>query len=141
LHGQVQLLVGELNRLYVEEPALHQLDAAPGGAEGFGGGFEWIAADDVENSVYAFLRRGRDRRQVVLAIFNFTPVPRFNYRIGAPEEGIWSELLNTDAEAFGGSNHGNLGALQATPVPSHGRAFSLNLTLPPLGAIYLKLRG
>jgi 1,4-alpha-glucan branching enzyme len=139
LHGQVQLLVGELNRLYGQRAALHELDAAPGGAAmDFRGGFEWIAADDVENSVYAFVRRSRDGRQIVLAVFNCTPVPRFNYRLGVPEDGVWAELLNTDAAAFGGSDHGNVGAVEASPVPSHGRLFSLNLTLPPLGALYLE---
>ena len=134
LHGQLQLLVGELNRLYRSEPALHQLDCDPAG-------FEWISADDVENSAYAFLRNGRDPAQVVLAIFNNTPVPRFNYRVGVPREGIWAEVLNSDAAAFGGSNHGNIGGVQAAPVPSHGRPFSLNLTLPPLGALFLKPAG
>jgi 1,4-alpha-glucan branching enzyme len=131
LHGQLQLLVGELNRLYRQEPALHQLDND-------GAGFEWISADDVENSVYAFLRKSRDPAQVVLAVFNNTPVPRFNYRLGVPREGLWAEVLNSDAGAFGGSNHGNIGGVQASPVPSHGRPFSLNLALPPLGALFLK---
>jgi 1,4-alpha-glucan branching enzyme len=131
LHGQLQLLVGELNRLYRSEPALHELDTQPAG-------FEWVAADDVENSVYAFLRRGRDRRRPVLCVFNCTPLPRFNYRLGVPCEGVWTEVLNSDAGAFGGSNHGNVGGVEASPVPSHGRPHSLNLTLPPLGALYLR---
>jgi 1,4-alpha-glucan branching enzyme len=131
LHGQLQLLVGELNRLYRGEASLHELDVDPAG-------FEWVAADDVDNSVYAFLRKGRDPARRVLAIFNCTPVPRFNYRVGVPGEGIWAEILNTDAAAFGGSNHGNEGGVEATPVPSHGRPFSINLTLPPLGALFLK---
>ncbi len=131
LHGQLQLLVGELNRLYQEETALHQLDTDAAG-------FEWIAADDVENSVYAFLRRGRDPRQALLAVFNCTPLPRFDYRIGVPTGGRWAEVLNTDAVCFGGSNQGNVGGVQAAPVSAHGRPFSLTLTLPPLGALYLK---
>jgi len=132
LHGQLQLLLGELNRLYRTEGSLHKRDADTRG-------FEWIAADDIENSVYAFLRTGGDGDPPILAVFNCTPVPRFNYRIGVPGEGVWAEVLNTDAGAFGGSNHGNVGSVEATPVPSHGRPFSLNLTLPPLGALYLKL--
>jgi 1,4-alpha-glucan branching enzyme len=131
LHGQLQLLVGELNRQYRSEPALHELDADPAG-------FEWIAADDNENSVYAFLRKARDPSRLILAVFNNTPLPRFNYRLGVPREGVWAEVLNSDASAFGGSNHGNIGGVEATPVPSHGRPFSLNLTLPPLGALFLK---
>jgi 1,4-alpha-glucan branching enzyme len=130
-HGQVQLLIGELNRLYRELPALHQLDCDPAG-------FQWISADDVENSAYAFLRKGRDPAQVVLAVFNNTPVPRFNYRVGVPCEGTWAEVLNTDAAAFGGSNHGNIGGVEAAPVPAHGHPFSLNLALPPLGALFLR---
>jgi 1,4-alpha-glucan branching enzyme len=131
LHGQLQLLVGELNRLHRSETSLHELDTDPGG-------FEWVAADDVENSVYAFLRKGRDPRDCLLAVFNNTPIPRFNYRLGVPFEGVWAEVLNTDSSAYGGSNHGNVGGVQASPVPSHGRPFSLNLTLPPLGALFLK---
>ncbi|MEA2700309.1 MAG: 1,4-alpha-glucan branching enzyme [Myxococcales bacterium] len=129
-HGQVQLLISELNRLYRQERALHQWDIEPGG-------FDWIAADDVDTSVYAFLRRGQSGARPVLAVFNCTPVPRFNYRLGVPAEGIWSEALNTDGAGFGGSNQGNFGAVEATPVPAQGRPFSINLTLPPLGALYL----
>jgi 1,4-alpha-glucan branching enzyme len=131
LHGQLQLLVGELNRLYRSEPSLYQLDTDPRG-------FEWIAADDVENSVYAFLRKGCSAGDQLMAIFNATPVPRLNYRVGVPGGGVWAEILNSDAEAFGGSNHGNVGAVEATPIPAHGRPFSVNLTLPPLAALFLK---
>jgi len=145
LHGQVQLLIGELNRLYRSDRSLHELDNDPAG-------FEWVAADDVDNAVYAFLRKARgegagkgDGERVrssadapVLAVFNCTPLPRFNYRLGVPFDGVWVEILNTDGAAFGGSNHGNVGGVEATPVPSHGRPFSVNLTLPPLGALYLK---
>jgi 1,4-alpha-glucan branching enzyme len=133
LHGQLQLLVGELNRLYCNDASLHELDSDPAG-------FEWVAADDVENSVFAFLRRGagRNARNPVLAVFNCTPVPRSNYRLGVPLEGIWVEVLNTDGVAFGGSNHGNTGGVEAAPLPSHGRPYSVNLTLPPLGALFLK---
>jgi 1,4-alpha-glucan branching enzyme len=131
LHGQLMLLVGELNRLYREERALHELDTEPAG-------YEWIDANDAENSVLAFVRRARDARDQVIAVFNFTPLPRHNYRIGVGEDGRYRELLNTDASAFGGSGHGNSGGVAATPVPSHGRPFSLNLTLPPLGGLLLK---
>jgi 1,4-alpha-glucan branching enzyme len=134
LHAQVQLLVSELNRLYRSEPALSELDTHPSG-------FEWIAADDADTSVYAFLRLpdggGRGRGRPLVAAFNCTPIPRFNYRLGVPREGLWTEALNTDGAGFGGSNQGNFGAVEASPVPSHGRPFSLTLTLPPLGALYL----
>jgi 1,4-alpha-glucan branching enzyme len=132
LHGQLQLMVGELNRVYRGEPSLHELDTDARG-------FEWIAADDVENGVYAFLRKGStDGTPPLLAVFNCTPIPRFNYRLGAPTAGIWAEILNTDGRAFGGSNHGNVGGVEASVAPAHGRPFSLNLTLPPLGALFLK---
>ncbi|HEY3594587.1 MAG TPA: 1,4-alpha-glucan branching protein GlgB [Polyangiaceae bacterium] len=130
-HGQVQLLIGELNRLYRGEPSLHQLDASAAG-------FEWIAADDVENSVFAFVRKARDPKEQILAVFNCTPAPRVNYRLGVPADGVWAEVLNTDGAAFGGSNQGNIGGVSATPVPSHGRRYSINVTLPPLGALFLK---
>jgi len=138
-HGQVQLLIGELNRLYRSDRSLHELDNDPAG-------FEWVAADDVDNAVYAFLRKAKGGPEQarssadapVLAVFNCTPIPRFNYRLGVPLDGAWVEILNTDGAAFGGSNHGNVGGVEAAPVPSHGRLFSLNLTLPPLGALFLK---
>jgi 1,4-alpha-glucan branching enzyme len=133
LHGQLQTMVGELNRLYRSEPALHLLDFEPAG-------FEWIAADDVENSVYCFQRKSGDSADDVVCVFNFTPVPRFDYHLGMPGEGgsTWREVLNTDAAAFGGSNLGNMGLVEVRPVPSHGRPASAYLTLPPLGAVFLK---
>jgi 1,4-alpha-glucan branching enzyme len=131
LHGRLQHLVSELNRLHRAEPSLHELDFERAG-------FEWIAADDVENSVYCFVRHGRDPRDSVVCVFNFTPVPRFDYHLGMPAEGRWTEILNTDAAVFGGSDLGNLGTVSALPVPSHGRPVSAYLTLPPLGAVFLK---
>jgi 1,4-alpha-glucan branching enzyme len=71
-------------------------------------------------------------------VCNFTPVPRYNYRVGAPRGGYWREILNSDAGEHGGSGHGNMGGVEASPVPFHGRMHSLNLTLPPLGAVFLK---
>ena len=91
-----------------------------------------------ENSTLAFLRRGRAGTAPVLCLFNFTPVPRPNHRVGVPSEGRWVELLNTDAAMYGGSGHGNLGGVETTPVGAHGRPVSLNLTLPPLGAVLLR---
>ena len=109
---------------------MHQLDCEPAG-------FEWVDANDADNSVFSFMRRGAGGESV-LVILNCTPLPRFNYRVGVNNEGHWQELLNTDAATFGGSGHGNLGGVEASPVPKHGRPFSLNLTLPPLAALYLK---
>ena len=129
-HRGVQHLVGELNRLYRSERALHELDASPDG-------FEWIEADDQSQSVIAFLRRARNG-EAVLVVCNLTPVPRRNYWLGVPSGGIWRELLNSDTLAFGGAGWGNLGEVEAAPVPSHGHRQALSLTLPPLSTLYLK---
>jgi 1,4-alpha-glucan branching enzyme len=129
-HRQIQLLVGELNRLYRTEPALHELDCEPAG-------FHWLAADDAERSVLVYERVGKHDERVIVAL-NFTPVPRSNYRIGVTRPGLWSEILNTDATELGGSGHGNLGGVEAAPVRANDRPFSLTLTLPPLGAVYMR---
>jgi 1,4-alpha-glucan branching enzyme len=99
---------------------------------------EWVEANDAEYSVLAFLRKGRDERDRVLVVLNFTPLPRYNYRVGVDEGEAWRELYNSDAHVFGGSGHGNGGRVPVTPLPWHGRRASLNLTLPPLGALFLK---
>ena len=127
------LLVGELNRLHREERSLHELDCDPAG-------FAWISADDAERSVYAFERRARDLGDRVVAVFNFTPVLRQNHRVGVPFHGVWDEILNTDALELGGGGRGNLGGVEASPIGHQGREWSLNLTLPPLGAVFMKPR-
>jgi 1,4-alpha-glucan branching enzyme len=129
-HRQIQLLIGELNRLYRSEPALHELDCEPGG-------FRWIVGDDAARSVLVYERIAAGGESIVCAL-NFTPVPRVNYRVGVAQAGPWSEILNTDAGELGGSGQGNLGGVHAMPVRAHDRAFSLNLTLPPLGAVFLR---
>ena len=121
----------DLNRCYRQEPALYQIDFAAGG-------FEWIDAHDWEKSVISFLRRGRDSGELVLVVCNFTPVERSNYRLGVPFGGSWREILNSDAEFYGGTGRGNFGGLESAPIPQHGRYHSLSLTLPPLGVLYLK---
>jgi 1,4-alpha-glucan branching enzyme len=131
MHAGLQNLVTQLNRLYREEPALHELDTHPSG-------FEWLEANDADQSVLVFLRRGRQPEQVVLVAANYTPVPRHSYRIGLPRSGVWRELLNTDASEFGGSGQGNLGAVHAVPMPCHHYKNSAALTIPPLGVIVLK---
>jgi 1,4-alpha-glucan branching enzyme len=128
LHAGVQRLVSDVNRIYRGEPALHEVDFETAG-------FEWIVADDRDASVVAFLRRARSGPPL-LAVCNFTPVPRLNYAIGVPTAGTWRELLNSDASVYGGSGMGNLGAVRAAPVPAHGRSHSLHLTLPPLATMY-----
>jgi 1,4-alpha-glucan branching enzyme len=133
-HSSLQRWVEDLNRRYRSEPALHQLDLDPAG-------FEWIDCNDVEHSVISFIRKGRSNRDMVLVVCNFTPVPRFNYRVGVPHGGSWREVLNSDSREYGGSGHGNLGGVEATPIPSHGRMYSLNLTLPPLAAVFFQSKG
>ena len=130
-HQGLQRWVRDLNRLYRAEPALHEVDFEPPG-------FEWIDCDDRGASIISFLRRGRNPAEVVLFACNFTPVPRFNYRLGVPQGGWWSELLNSDAEIYGGSGVGNLGGKHADPDPRHGRPFSLDLSLPPLAIVAFK---
>ena len=133
-HRGMRRLVADLNALYRREPSMHQLDFDPAG-------FHWIDCNDNENSVVSFLRRARDARDFTVFVFNFTPVPRVAYEVGVPQLGVYREVLNTDAEAYGGSNLGNAGAVAAEPVPSQGQPHRLRLTLPPLSALVLKLEG
>jgi 1,4-alpha-glucan branching enzyme len=131
LHGQLARLVGTLNHLYKTEPALHRGDA-------LSHGFEWIDGSNAKDSVITFLRRGDDERDVVLVALNFTPIPRFRYRIGVPRSGHWQEIMNSDAKELGGSGQGNFGGLDSRPIPWDGRRQSINVTLPPLGAVFFK---
>jgi len=131
MHGGLRLWVGDLNRVLREEKALHELDFDPAG-------FQWIDVTDSEHSVVSLIRRGRSPEDVVVAVFNFTPVPRYNYQIGIPSGGRWRELLNGDAPLYGGSGMGNMGGVDAVPVAMHGHGHSVTLTLPPLAALFLK---
>jgi 1,4-alpha-glucan branching enzyme len=133
-HSGLKSLVKDLNRLYRDEAALHELDFHPDG-------FEWIDCSDSEGSILIFLRKGLSTEDILLAALNFTPIARFNYRVGIPRSGYWRELLNSDAAGYGGSNQGNLGGVEASRIPFHGRPYSLNLTLPPLGAAFFKSEG
>ena len=129
-HRGVQRWVEDLNRFYREHPALHQLDFDQAG-------FEWLQAQDAENSVLVFLRRARNGR-AVLVVVNFTPVPRSNYLVGVPMAGRWRECLNSDAQLYGGSGVGNGGGTETVPVAAHGQFQALNLQLPPLGLLVLE---
>jgi 1,4-alpha-glucan branching enzyme len=130
-HAGLSHWVGDLNRVLREENALHEIDFDPAG-------FSWIDASDNEQSVVSVLRKGSAPSDLIIAAFNFTPVPRYDYQIGAPTSGHWRELLNSDAPIYGGSGMGNLGGVDTRPVGRHGHLHSLTLTLPPLGAIFLK---
>ncbi len=130
-HAGIFKWLGDLNRLYREQTALHEYDCNPGG-------FEWIDGSDAEHSVIAFLRRGKTKGEPIVVVFNFTPVVRENYRIGVPGRGYWKEILNSDASEYGGSGVENSGGVEAAPFPMHGRTHSLTLTLPPLGVLFLQ---
>jgi 1,4-alpha-glucan branching enzyme len=131
LHAGLRRWVEDLNGLYRREPALHEKDADPSG-------FEWIEPNDPSFSVLAFLRSGRSTHDVILVACNFTPVPRSDYRVGVPRDGVWREILNSDAHIYGGTGWGNLGGLESLQTGAHGRPSSLSLTLPPLACVFLK---
>jgi 1,4-alpha-glucan branching enzyme len=129
-HAGVQRWVADLNRVYRQLPALHELDFTPAG-------FEWVDANDHDASTLAYLRRAENGDMVLVAC-NFTPVPRTNHAIGVPRSGYWRELLNSDAPLYDGSGMGNLGGVHSEPKPSHGRPHRLVLTLPPLAVVILR---
>ncbi|MDR1998412.1 MAG: 1,4-alpha-glucan branching protein GlgB [Frankiaceae bacterium] len=129
-HLGVQRLVGDLNHIYRQTPALWSQDADPAG-------FQWINANDASGNVFSFLRRGADG-SALACVANFSPVPHENYRIGLPRAGRWDEVLNTDSDAYMGSGVGNLGAVTADGPPAHGQPTSATLRVPPLGAIWLR---
>jgi len=126
----VQQLVRDLNRIYRESPALWSQDTTPDG-------FRWIDANDATGNVFSFLRWGSDG-SVLACVANFAGIPHENYRLGLPWAGRWEEILNTDAEAYGGSGWGNYGAVEAVEEPMHGEPCSATLHLPPLGTLWLR---
>src|SRR5229473_1181290 len=130
-HRGIQRLIADLNKLFAAEPALHEVDFD-------WRGFEWLDCNDADNSVFSFIRRGKRPEDLFVIVLNATPVVREGYRIGVPQPGFYQEALNTDSAAYGGSNVGNMGGLQASPAPHMGRTHSLTMTLPPLAATFLK---
>jgi 1,4-alpha-glucan branching enzyme len=128
-HQGMQNWVRDLNHFYRSERSLYELEFTYDG-------FEWVDCNDADSSVISLLRKGRTTSRVTLVVMNFTPLPRFNYRVGVPWGGIWREALNSDAAEYGGSGLGNAGSAEAEPIPQHGRPFSLSITLPPLSALY-----
>jgi 1,4-alpha-glucan branching enzyme len=129
-HAGIQSLVRDLNRLYRSEPALYELDADPSG-------FWWLEPNDADNNVIAFARRSADSGRIVVFVANLSPVPREHYRLGLPRSSRWREALNTDSAYYGGSDMGNLGGVVPEPIPWHEQAFSAEVTLPPLAALWL----
>jgi 1,4-alpha-glucan branching enzyme len=132
-HRGVQRLVQDLNKLFASEPSLHQVDFD-------WQGFEWLDANDSDNSVFSFIRRGKNPDDMLIIVLNATPVVRYGYRIGVPRPGHYEEVFNSDALIYGGSNVGNLGGMNAGEHAWMGRRYSLSLTLPPLAAVFLKWR-
>jgi 1,4-alpha-glucan branching enzyme len=130
-HRGVQTWMEQLNRLYRSEPAMHVLDNNPAG-------FEWVDCNDNATSTISLLRKSETVQDTILVVCNFTPVPRTGYRVGVPHGGYWRELLNSDAKEYAGSGIGNLGGVTAEAIPTHGRPYSLRLSLPPLGALFFK---
>jgi len=131
LHRGLQAWMEQLNRIYRNEGAMHWFDNDPKG-------FEWVDCNDAPASVISLLRKGKSPEDAMLIACNFTPVPRVGYMVGVPYAGYWKEILNSDAREYGGSGIGNMGGAEAMPTAVHGRPYSLRLTLPPLGALFLK---
>jgi 1,4-alpha-glucan branching enzyme len=131
LNKGMQTLMRDLNGAYRANAALHRHDCDPAG-------FRWVVLDDAEQSIFAYLRLGGPGDPPALVVCNFTPVPRYGYRIGVPRGGHWQEIVNTDAALYGGSNLGNAGLVWAEAVASHGFAESLALVLPPLATLILR---
>jgi len=127
-HKGLQKLVKQLNQIYKNYPALFESDTS-------NNGFEWVDCHDVEQSTLSFIRQTTNKSQTILAAFNFTPVPRFNVKIGVPKNGFWKEIFNSDATEYGGSGIGNFGGVSASADGWHYRPFSVNITLPPLAAV------
>ena len=131
-HRNVQKWVRDLNHLYRAEPALYETDF-------FEKGFEWIDFHDADNSVLTYLRRDKSASTALAVACNFTPVPRHNYRVGVPQGGFWTEILNSDARDYGGSGQGNMGNVEAAPASFYGKFdYTLSVTLPPLGIVVFK---
>jgi len=131
LHRGMMTWMEQLNLTYRKEPALHWFDNDPQG-------FEWVDCNDAPASIISLLRKGKSPEDSVLITCNFTPVPRLGYLVGVPNGGYWRELLNSDGREYGGSGAGNMGGAEAMNDSVHGRPYSLRLTLPPLGALFLK---
>jgi 1,4-alpha-glucan branching enzyme len=130
-HAEISRWVADLNALLKAMPALHQQDSEPGG-------FQWVIGDDAANSVFAFIRYGREGAPL-LFVANFTPVPRHDYRLGVPQPGTWTEVLNGDDVRYGGSGVLNPGPIASQDEPSHGFGNSIQITVPPLTGVFLTL--
>jgi len=130
-HRQAQHFVKDLNHLYLDQPAMHEVDNS-------WQGFHWIDCHDSDHSALSWIRRAKNSDDFLVCVFNFTPVVRENWRLGVPRDGRYDELLNSDAAVYGGSNVGNQGHVVAEAIKSQGYPYSLELTIPPFGALIFK---
>ena len=131
MHKKTHEYVRELNRLYCREPALHEVDFQYEG-------FEWIDCNDTEHSIISFVRKGKDWRDMLIVVCNFTPAAHDHYRIGAPIDTVYEEIFNSDREEFGGSNVINSQPIQAEKVPYHQKPCSIVIRIPPLATIIFR---
>ena len=130
-HQKLKHYIRDLNRLYRIEPPLYEIDFDYSG-------FEWIDFHDTEQSVISFIRKGKRADDFLVVVCNFTPLPRYNYRIGVPESGLYKEILNSDSSEYGGSNTGNSGGILSEDISWSGRPHSISITLPPLAVVVFK---
>jgi 1,4-alpha-glucan branching enzyme len=130
-HGKLQTWVRDMNRLVQEEASLYELDFTEEG-------FQWIEPNDADRSVFSYIRYAKNQDDFLIFVGNFTPVPRYDYRLGVPKAGFYREVLNSDSEHYGGSNVGNDGGIHTDDYGWHGFDYSLSLTVPPLGCVILK---
>ena len=132
-HQEMQRYVKALNLFYNKHPEFWQIDYD-------WQGFNWISCDDTDNSVISFYRKGKEEKDQTIIVCNFTPEVRRDYRIGVEEEGIYSEIFNSDNHEFGGSGVGNPKLVKSEAVPCHGKEQSITLTLPPLAVLYINFK-
>jgi 1,4-alpha-glucan branching enzyme len=130
-HNRLQKYVRDLNRIYSSEPALHKVDFDYQG-------FDWVDFHDAEGSIISFIRYAAEKNDYIVVVCNFTPVPRFSYRVGVPERCYYREILNSDSREYWGSNLGNAGGVQSVDMPWHGKPCSVDIIIPPLAVLYFK---
>ncbi|MCX7734643.1 MAG: 1,4-alpha-glucan branching protein GlgB [bacterium] len=130
-HEGIRKWIKDLNKVYREHRALYETDF-------YSDGFEWVDFSDADQTVISYLRKSKDEKEIILVVCNFTPVPRYKYRVGVPRDGFWKEILNSDSHYYGGSGMGNLGGVNAENIAYHGREYSVSITLPPLAIVVFR---
>ena len=133
-HSAMQKWVKDINAIYKKELALFEDDNS-------WNGFEWIDCNDAENSVLSFIRKSPTTGEIIVCVYNFTPIPKYKYRLGVPKSGYWKEILNSDSNIYYGSNIGNLGGVNTYDYSTHTRPYTIEISLPPLAAVFFKYQG